>query len=473
MKLTGNMAHSSQGWLLSLPILLLSFTLPSSLCHLENGSKIKTATFLSPNFVLGPGSVENRWYYNIDFPRGHIFIKSFNAEIIDEAGNPIPLYETYIHHWVVSRYYQRTNASVAENSRRPDRIPAGNSGICQAHVLGQYFGLGSETRKTDTHVPDPYGIEIGNPAEIPQGYEERWVLNIHAIDTRGVQDRLGCTECKCDLYNVTVDEYGDPLRPEYKGGLLCCYDRTQCKVKQGFQGARRSLYLRYTVKWVDWDSTIIPVKIFIFDVTDTGKRLNGSSGISPQNGCQIEYEVKSCNAAGVAVDGCTDVKRTSLTMPTGGYVIYGVAHQHTGGTSSTLYGQDGRVICTSLPIYGEGKEAGNEAGYIVGMSTCYPKPGSVKIADGENLTLESNYSSTQTHTGVMGLFYILVADQTPNPVTPLQTNHAHMQEYKKSPIHYSWGVAAVALLGLALTVAITKRSQLRKRIENGYESILP
>lgn len=93
--------------------------------------------------------------------------------------------------------------------------------------------------------------------------------------------------------------------------------------------------------------------------------------------------------------------------------------------------QDGRVICTSLPIYGEGKEAGNEAGYIVGMSTCYPKPGSVKIADGENLTLESNYSSTQTHTGVMGLFYILVADQTPNPVTPLQTNHAHVSWKKK------------------------------------------
>ena len=26
-------------------------------------------------------------------------------------------------------------------------------------------------------------------------------------------------------------------------------------------------------------------------------------------------------------------------MPKGGYVIYGVAHQHTGGIGSTLYGQ--------------------------------------------------------------------------------------------------------------------------------------
>ena len=26
-------------------------------------------------------------------------------------------------------------------------------------------------------------------------------------------------------------------------------------------------------------------------------------------------------------------------MPIGGYIIYGVAHQHSGGISSTLYGE--------------------------------------------------------------------------------------------------------------------------------------
>jgi hypothetical protein len=75
--------------------------------------------------------------------------------------------------------------------------------------------------------------------------------------------------------------------------------------------------------------------------------------------------------------------------------------------------QDGRVICSSKPSYGNGNEAGNEAGYIVGMSTCYPKPGSIKIIDGETLTLESNYNNTKEHTGVMGLFYLLVAEQLP------------------------------------------------------------
>jgi hypothetical protein len=154
-------------------------------------------------------------------------------------------------------------------------------------ILGQYFGLGSETRKTASHIPDPFGIQIGNPAEIPEGYQEKWYLGVHAIETRGAEDRLGCIECWCDLYNVTNDEYGNPIRPDYKGGLFCCYGQTQCKVRQGFQGGKRSLYLRYTVKWIDWDSSTIPVEIFVLDVTDTGKRLLGSTGISPENGCQV------------------------------------------------------------------------------------------------------------------------------------------------------------------------------------------
>lgn len=36
---------------------------------------------------------------------------------------------------------------------------------------------------------------------------------------------------------------------------------------------------------------------------------------------------------------CIDTKRTSLSLPDGGYVIYGVAHQHSGGLGSHLYGE--------------------------------------------------------------------------------------------------------------------------------------
>ncbi|KAK4270820.1 hypothetical protein QN277_019589 [Acacia crassicarpa] len=411
-------------------ISLLLLVTPLSHALWKKESNIKEAVFLSPKFELGPGSVENKYYYDMDFPRGHIGLKSFTGEVVDEEGNSVPLHETYLHHWAVVRYYQRKGTEVVTLSSNdghrvlsesgPDHILVSNSGICQDNSVSQYFGIGSETRGTATDIPDPFGIEVGNPAEIPDGFEEKWLLNVHAIDTRGVEDRLGCTECKCDLYNITVDEYGRPLKPDYLGGLLCCYHKTQCRVKEGFEGPRRSLYLRYTVKWVDWSDSVVPVKIYIIDVTDTLQVPNGSNSkaLSAKHNCKVEYDVESCSNKNKDSNGCIDVKRTSLPMPRGGYVIYGVAHQHAGGIGSTLYGQDGRVICSSIPSYGSGSEAGNEEGYIVGMSTCYPRPGSVKIIDGETVTLESNYSrSSLTHTGVMGLFYLLVAEQLPDQLS--------------------------------------------------------
>ncbi|KAH7865441.1 hypothetical protein Vadar_006745 [Vaccinium darrowii] len=70
------------------------------------------------------------------------------------------------------------------------------------------------------------------------------------------------------------------------------------------------------------------------------------------------------------------------------------------------------IICSSIPTYGAPSEAGNETGYVVGRSMCYPSPGSVKISTGESLVLESSYGrGHQRFTGVMGSFYVLDADE--------------------------------------------------------------
>ena len=82
-----------------------------------------------------------------------------------------------------------------------------------------------------------------------------------------------------------------------------------------------------------------------------------------------------------------------------------------------------------MPSYGKGKDAGNEAGYIVGMSTCYPQPGSMKIMDGETLTLESNYSSSRRHTGVMGLFHLFVAEELPPRHSPHASFFGHIAKF--------------------------------------------
>ncbi|KAF8712703.1 hypothetical protein HU200_028467 [Digitaria exilis] len=390
------------GVLLVLLVTFLSAHAPfeSEALNVRGHRLLKSKTFLSPPFLLTPGSVSNKFYYDIDFPRGHLALKSFSAEVVDMNGAPVPLHETYLHHWIVEPYYTKTQQSAPRKTMTLKR----NSGVCK-DTLGQYYGLGSESRHTATWVPDPYGIEVGNP---PQGYDEKWLLNVHAIDTRGVTDKLGCTECRCDLYNVTVDEYGRAIGKNYSGGLYYCYDQTQCRMKGGFSngGEPRQLFLRYTVTWLGWSDAVVPVEIYIFDVTDTALLVGKS-----ETACKVEYQVQECSSENRARNECVDVMVTKQVLPRGGDIVFAKGHQHTGGNGVSLHAQDGRLLCASMPTYGTGKEAGNEEGYIVGMSSCYPAPGTATVRDGEALTVVSNYSSERQHNGVMGLFYILVAQQ--------------------------------------------------------------
>lgn len=450
-----------QPWMLVLAIFLSSPLLfATGWLEGESGS-VKTSVFDSLPIYLKPGSVENSYHFDIPFPRGHIALKSFDAEIIDENQDPIPLHETYLHHWAVYRYYGEEGASDESGSSKKTFLR--NSGTCRN--MGQYYGLGSEIRKTKTWVPDPYGIEVGNPAEIPEGYQERWMLNIHAIDTRGVEDRLGCTECKCSLYNVTVDEYQRPLVKGYAGGLRCCYDQTHCRLREGFNGGVRKFYLRYTVKWVEWNPSLVPVKIYIFDVTDVGDLPSLSSGLNASPRCKVEYQVPKCDSANEADGNCVDVREAKVLLPRGGDIVYGVAHQHTGGLGSAIYGEDGRLLCTSYPFYGKGEAAGDEAGYIVGMSTCYPKPGTVGIKDGELVSIVSNYSNTQMHTGVMGLFYILVAEPRPKLNTLFSQG---LTATSFTELAGSWWVLLLAggIMAVVLVAVFIKRNE-----TEGYQMV--
>ncbi|XP_061344629.1 uncharacterized protein LOC133294079 [Gastrolobium bilobum] len=400
-----NMRFMFKTLMLSSSILVsLSSTAYSSYV-LDPKTHIKSATFVSGKFEMRPGSVVETQLIDIDFPRGHVGIKSFDAELIDEEGNPVPLYETYLHHWFALRYFDdpKSTKSLLERA-----IFVRNQGTCQGPVLPHYWGFGGESRGTTSNIPDPFAIEVGNPAKLPNGFEDKWFFNIMAIDTRGVQDRKGCSECRCDLMNITKNFFstakdvdGKPLNPDYKGGIFCCTDKLQCKLREGFQAPTRRLALRYKIRWVDWDKFQVPVKVYILDSTDKVMS-NGSKTI---HGCKVEYTIPENGN-----NNSPHVQKTNIPMEKGGYLIYGVAHMHSGVVNATLYGKDGRTLCTSTPKYGTGKEAGNEEGYAVGMSVCYPQPGTVKINDGETLTIESIYKNEFT-TGAMGLFYIYLAER--------------------------------------------------------------
>ncbi|RDX90550.1 hypothetical protein CR513_27572, partial [Mucuna pruriens] len=405
------MKFISKTMIFSLSILLLLSSTSHSL-HQKPRNHIKTATFVSESFEMGPGLIIAKTFMNIEFPKGHIGVKSFDAELVDQEGNSVPSYETYLHHWFAIKYIE--NVTMAHNPklhRRDDLIFQRNEGTCNGYILPHYWGFGVESRGTTSKIPGSFAIELGNPTKIPNGYEEKWLLNIMAIDIRGAQDKKGCTECRCDkinlpknFYNVTRDMHNQPLTTNYKGGLFCCQDNVQCKLRKDFQGSRRKLSLRYKISWVDWNKYQIPVKVYILDATDK-VTLNDSK---INHDCQAEYTIPA-NGGG----DYPHVQKANIPMQKGGYLIYGTAHMHSGVVNATLYGQDGRTLCTSTPKYGTGMEAGNEKGYLIGMSVCYPQLGSIKINDGEILTLESRYKN-EFRTGVMGHFYIYLAEKIPH-----------------------------------------------------------
>ncbi|KAK2354436.1 hypothetical protein QL285_091957 [Trifolium repens] len=365
-------------------------------------------------FEVGPGKVASKTFYDVEFPKGHVGIKSFDAELVDEEGNSVPLYEAYLHHWFAIKYHAKdwSMSKIIPKDPMEGTIYIRNQGTCGTYILPIYWGLGAESRGTKSQIPDPYAVEHGNPSKIPFGYQEKWLLNLLIIDTRGTKDREGCTECRCDhfnlpknFYNVTTGIDGKPLGSNYKGGLFCCQDNLQCKLQKGFEAPTRKLALRYKITWVDWNQQQIPLRFYILDSTDR-VRTNGSQFI---HDCKVEFTVPQSNDRN---NSAPHIEKANIPMERGGYLIYGTAHMHTGAINATLYGQDGRVLYTSKPTYGKGKEPGNEKGYVVGMSGSYPKLGSTKIGDGEIVTIETRYKSG-FRTGAMGHMYIYLADRLP------------------------------------------------------------
>ncbi|KAL1329321.1 hypothetical protein AAHE18_12G032500 [Arachis hypogaea] len=410
-----NMKFICEVVILSFSIIVIQSSITFSR-ELEGPNHIKTTTFYTKTFVLEPGKVSRKTFFDVEFPRGHIGIKNLQAELVDEHGNSIPLYEAYLHHYFVLRYFENITMSQHANENQPNygKYFKRNDGACQTFVNSISWGLGVDARRTSTELPDPFRVEVGtHPEDVPKEYdEEKWLINILVIDTRGAEDKKGCSQCRCDLLNVKSEDLrnttgvdGTPLSSDYKGGIFCCEKKSQCKLQQGYnEKQKRKVAIKYTISWVEWDQQQVPLKFYILDVTDQ-VTYNGSE---PIHHCAVEYSINPEKTD----EGHYHIKKTNIPMKKGGSLIYITAHVHSGIVNATLYGEDGRRLCEIKPIYGTGKEAGNEEGYAVGASGCYPKPDSMKIKDGENLTAEFIHENKYT-TGLMGHFYVYLAEDLP------------------------------------------------------------
>jgi hypothetical protein len=59
-----------------------------------------TETFLSEGIKIRPGDVNNK-IYNVSAPTGSFATVDFNAELVYENGDPVPLSDVYLHHWIM------------------------------------------------------------------------------------------------------------------------------------------------------------------------------------------------------------------------------------------------------------------------------------------------------------------------------------------------------------------------------------
>lgn len=388
---------------------------------------VKKVRYLSPPLTAMPGEVNNKYFPGM-FPKGHIGIKSLNADLVYANGEPVPLSEIYLHHWLLLEFAvpkgkseQHMDHLFREMRRHHHYVhDDGFVGAEEQHrhhhhhhhhhwmhagerpKFINFLGKGGETRHTETRLPGRYVIESGAP---PEGFETVWTMNIHGLDTRGALNKEGCAECRCHLFNATTDEDGKPLPEGYIGGLRCCGDGNQCAVEEGFNGGKNTFHLRYEWEYIDWNECLIPTVGLAIDITN-------HDGFAED---EVEFTVEGCGDADPASEECLDTREATRIMPIGGEIVYTVSHLHAATLDAAVYGEDGRLICRTTPMYGQGEEAGNEKNYVVGIKSCYGipgTPGSARVEKGEKL----RYVVTSTkvggpHTGLMGLNGIrIVAD---------------------------------------------------------------
>eukprot|EP00339_Tiarina_fusa_P026394 CAMPEP_0117053788 /NCGR_PEP_ID=MMETSP0472-20121206/37222_1 /TAXON_ID=693140 ORGANISM="Tiarina fusus, Strain LIS" /NCGR_SAMPLE_ID=MMETSP0472 /ASSEMBLY_ACC=CAM_ASM_000603 /LENGTH=565 /DNA_ID=CAMNT_0004769015 /DNA_START=31 /DNA_END=1728 /DNA_ORIENTATION=+ len=247
-----------------------------------------------------------------------------------------------------------------------------------------------------------------------------------------IDRRSNWTRCNTQL----VKEGNSACRPEsYYGGLICCehgefcmddYFMTKQQIADSDNSTQSVYYLRYSLTYEPLTQGIQP--LYLAACCDASGNLTSSGN--------IEYDVpKLCDGPGAIGDGdgdgyaCIHRLETVQTLhgaATGAFgtgsavededvyvdVVYMVGHLHRGGISMKAYhAANNSLLCESLPIYGTGGtgEIGNEPGYINSMSTCLFDP-PLRMKTTEKIRVVGSYNATESHTGVMSLFYIAVAD---------------------------------------------------------------
>jgi len=297
-------------------------------------------------------------------------------------------------------------------------------------------GSGAEERGTSHRLPEGYGYLISSP--------EQWTPLFHFINTRdpslGDDPRASTTaspllECPCtpqrvfDYANQTIDgntplppfgtcnlafnESGNPScnLDTYVGGFRCCEDKTfviDTDTTDVDSLPVDTVYGKFVITYLEGDADELGIK----NVRGTIEDLTGDEYTMGN----IEFDVPQCEQGTAPedciyemstvsfVEGINETDTSVIEMP------YTVGHLHVGGLAIEMYNETtGELLCSSAPKYGFGQEAGDEAGYLVGMSSCTFDPPLV-MRKNDKIRTVARYNASEPHTGVMALWLPQVHD---------------------------------------------------------------
>lgn len=426
--------------------------------QLSNG--LKEQTFLSPPMRLGNGEIANKYMPTV-WPEGHISVQAFTADLVKGLpdGSPPPLTpccegghsasrtEAFLHHWTVNKWQlpefmykkivEEGGVNYGLNGEGWDSVFAdaglntGANGPCWDATLHTYFGIGNEVRGSPKknggteeeayEFPEPYGVVFD--ADYMRKSGQFMLLNNHIIDLRNVSDARGCSECECNVTGVS------PWDPRYLGGIECChssdFDGGKCSLQPGIEKSNITYYIRYTLKFKDYDDSVLPLNVMTLEITDNNTEwsdlratpgaypeshaalkndtefnsliVNGKAGIfGGYSTCHVEYYVPPCDPD---KESCMHKVHNSWEIPFPMNIVFVRNHLHNGGVNMSTWSKQGN-LCTGLTSY-------DENGWLSDISTCKlgtPKlPAPVHIDQGDRITISALYKQDRKpHFGVMG-----------------------------------------------------------------------
>jgi hypothetical protein len=413
---------------------------------------------------LRPGEVNNHAPAPVTLPNDiqeqfankTMAIKGYDVDIVSidpstGVETSLPLTEFYNHHYIMSMGTTEAVAKFVSHANQawgPSCIggehmqhlmdEVGLPGSFGAGIFGG--GSGAEFRHTNYTLPSPFATMVWNP--------QSFALLLHFINTKGstVDDRR--FECPCfptsnkiDIQNGTIN--GRAPHPRFK-----------CSEELKRQGNPACSLANYTggLRCCEHGVWVVPTpdRALPFDTMYAKITFHYYAGVEPRDthttsccdasGGNIEYDVLPC-APGTSADQC--IHTATHVAPLDFFEMHGddpseevqlvhtVGHQHTGGLGMELRLEStDELLCHSLPRYGTGRAAGDESGFLVGISGCSwgapPLRAPPRLKRGDLIRTIARYNATVHRHGVMSL-WLMKAVSAKTVVGPIAMG-SHLNE---------------------------------------------